>query len=72
MSYDNYPDDIRQYDYDPRSPFYGGIDPTCRDCSRISYVGKNNARCLLNGKFITAQDDACVEFEPAENSDENI
>ena len=27
---DNYPDDIRQYDDDPRSPFY--ICPTCPHC----------------------------------------
>ena len=27
---DNYPDDIRQYDDDPRSPFYN--QPTCPVC----------------------------------------
>ena len=27
---DNYPDDIRQYDDDPRSPFYN--QPTCFYC----------------------------------------
>ena len=29
---DNYPDDIRNYDHDPRSPFYeGGTCPECRE-----------------------------------------
>ena len=28
--YDNYPDDIRCYDHDPRSPFYD--PPTCSHC----------------------------------------
>jgi hypothetical protein len=29
----NYPDDIRMYDHDPRSPFYDGdvLCPTCGD-----------------------------------------
>lgn len=27
---DNYPDDIRQYDHDPRSPFYN--PPRCPHC----------------------------------------
>lgn len=26
----NYPDDIRNYDHDPRSPFYE--EPFCEDC----------------------------------------
>jgi len=31
MRNDNYPEDIRQYDNDPRSPFYSGPDQNDRD-----------------------------------------
>ena len=28
----NYPDDIRQYDHDPRSPFYVAPNVECKQC----------------------------------------
>lgn len=31
MNLDNYPDDIRSYDHDPRSPFYQE-GPECDEC----------------------------------------
>ena len=34
MSIDNYPDDIRMYDDDPRSPFYEEPEP-CKVCGEI-------------------------------------
>ena len=37
MNYDNYPDDIRLYDRDPRSPFYE--EPECPEC------GSNDFEC---------------------------
>jgi len=30
---DNYPDDIRKYDNDPRSPFYVEPEAYCENCS---------------------------------------
>ncbi len=30
---DNYPDDIRRYDNDPRSPFYVEPSDYCKNCS---------------------------------------
>ncbi len=36
---DNYPDDIRQYDDDPRSPFFD--EPThlpCADCGEMNWA----------------------------------
>lgn len=38
-AFDNYPDDIRSYDHDPRSPFYNGPDESelgsfCQLCGK--------------------------------------
>ena len=30
----NYPDDIRQYDHDPRSPFFSTEEDVCWACDR--------------------------------------
>lgn len=32
---DNYPDNIRQFDDDPRSPFYQGSTVRCEECREI-------------------------------------
>jgi len=38
---DNYPDDIRQYDNDPRSPFYVGDEECCEECYDLGYFCGN-------------------------------
>ena len=35
---DNYPDDIRRYDNDPRSPFYIEPETICKKCAEKIYV----------------------------------
>jgi len=40
--YDNYPDDIRMYDHDPRSPFY--VEPGCK-CGQRAKSECNDDEC---------------------------
>lgn len=35
----NYPDDIRQYDHDPRSPFYEEPVGYCESCGHVLEEG---------------------------------
>lgn len=43
----NYPDDVRQHDHDPRSPFYEGHEE-CEEC------GEEEDECKCDGEAIEA------------------
>lgn len=57
--YDNYPDDIRQYDHDPRSPFYVPPAVKCVEChcwfdSEDSYESKHTSEPLCSHECVEA------------------
>ena len=45
---DNYPDDIRQYDSDPRSPFYEEPWPQCEMCEEYFNPDTGSAKYCDN------------------------
>ena len=56
----NYPDDIRQYDNDPRSPFYNGREP--EDIDVWDHPEFINRLDDINGYFIEAFTEAPDEW----------
>ena len=60
MRHDNYPDDIRQYDNDPRSPFYSGGDADDFDVwEHPEFLERMND---LNGYFMEAFTESSDEW----------
>ena len=57
----NYPDDIRQYDDDPRSPFF--LDPTEPVCGTCGHYILDTYHCTRFGHSADPAGDACCDFE---------
>lgn len=55
---DNYPDDIRNFDNDPRSPFY--VEPICRECGMEEIDCICNDRCDECGELRNRVVDECT------------
>ena len=74
--YDNYPDDIRNYDHDPRSPFFKEPpEPHCGDCRFFdpqSDLCNLKAEELLDDEMdqasVEADYESCEQFEPTLSS----
>lgn len=59
--YDNYPDDIRNYDHDPRSPFHvEAPQQYCGGCRHYDYAAEC---CELDEKHYDDDTEACDNFE---------
>lgn len=54
----NYPDDIRNYDHDPRSPFY--VEPRCSVCEQTEVDCLCAETCESCGELKNDYFDECI------------
>lgn len=64
---DNYPDDIRMYDHDPRSPFYKEPDWECPACGQMNKADADH--CHNDCEVTIGPDGNMVIVEAEDGSD---